>query len=126
MAGGALAKDLTDAHSRLSGAGVTGMIRNAPFPSMKQAFAEKPFTEKELFDLTAFLQHVDSKKASRRDRNYGATLFFSGLGGAVVLFGLLSGVWLRTKKRSVNDAIYRRQVKSNWEDRDDPKQGGQL
>jgi cytochrome c2 len=123
MAGGALAKDLTDAYSRLSGAGVTAMMASSPYPAMKQAFEGKPLTDEELFDLTAFLQYVDNESASQRGRRYGVRLFFSGLGGAIVLVGLFSGVWLFSKKRSVNHAIYERQVKSTWET-DDSKQGG--
>ena len=116
MAGGALAKDLTDAYSRLSGAGLKAMIANSPFPAMKQAFEDKPLTEEELFDLTAFLQYVDSESTPERGRRYAMRLFLSGLGGAVFLVGLLSGVWFRSKKRSVNHTIYQRQVRSTWED----------
>jgi len=115
MSGGGLAKDLTDSHSRLSGAGVTGMIRSSPYPVMKQAFEDTPITDQELFDLTAFLAHVDTESDSQKGRDYFGRMLLSGLGGAVLLFGLLSGAWFRTKKRSVNHAIYERQVKSTWE-----------
>lgn len=115
VAGGALAKDLTDAYSRLSGPGVRGMIANSPFPAMKQAFEGKPLTEEELFDLTAFLQYVDGEGASTNVRSYRTRLFLSGFGGAVAMVLLFSGVWVRSKKRSVNHSIYQRQVKSTWE-----------
>lgn len=115
MSGGRLAKDLSDSYSRLSGAGVTGMIRSSPFPAMKQAFADKPITDQELFDLTAFLQHVDTERDSQRGKDYVAQMILLGIGGAGLLFGLLSGAWFRTKKRSVNHAIYSRQVRSTWE-----------
>jgi mono/diheme cytochrome c family protein len=124
MAGGALAKDLTDSYSRLSGVGVRAMIASSPYPAMRQAFDGKPLTNDELFDVTAFLQYVDSESASQRGTWYGARLFFSGLGGAIVLIGLFSGVWLRSKKRSVNHDIYERQVKSTWEDLDDSERMG--
>ena len=114
MAGGALAKDLTDAYSRLGGVGVKAMIATSPFPAMRQAFEGKALTGDELFDLTAFLSRVDDVGDSQRPPHYGARLFFSGLGGSIVLIGLLSGVWFRSKKRSVNHNIYKRQVKSTW------------
>ena len=114
MAGGALAKDLTDAYSRLSGAGVKAVMANAPFPVMKKAFDGKALTEEEKFDVAAFLQHVESESASQRGRDYGLSLFLSGLGGAIFLIGLFSGLWFHGKKRSVNHAIYERQVKSTW------------
>lgn len=115
MAGGALAKDLTDAYSRLSGAGVKAMMESPPFPAMKQAFQHKPLTEDEIFDIAAFLEYVDKETASQTNRLYAGRLFLSGLGGAAVLVGLLGGVWIRSKKRSVNHDIYERQVKSLWE-----------
>lgn len=115
ITGGTLAKDLTDSYSRLSGVGVKAMIASSPFPAMRQAFTDKPLTDDELFELTAFLQHVDSESGSQSGRRYAASLFFSGLGGAILLMGLFGGVWYRAKKRSVNHAIYERQVKSTWE-----------
>jgi cytochrome c2 len=115
ITGGTLAKDLTDSYSRLSGVGVKAMIASSPFPAMRQAFEGKPLTNDELFDLTAFLQYVGRERGSQGGRNYAASMFFSGLGGAILLIGLLGGVWYRAKKRSVHHAIYQRQVKSTWE-----------
>ena len=114
VAGGTLAKDLTNAHSRMGTASVKSIIANAPFPVMATAYEGKPLTDQEVIDLAAFLQNVDS--ASGGGPYYGARLFFSGLGGAVVLFGLFAGVRTRSKKNSVNHEIYERQVKSTWED----------
>jgi len=116
IAGGTLSKDLTDAHSRLSGAGVKAIMGSPPFPAMKQAFDGKPLTEAEIFDLTAFLQDVDSTSASQQDRQYAGALLLSGVGGLVLFIGLFFGVRVRSKKESVNHAIYVRQVKSTWED----------
>jgi mono/diheme cytochrome c family protein len=115
ITGGTLAKDLTDSYTRLSGVGVKAMMASSPFPVMRQAFEGKPLTDDELFDLTAFLQYVGSESGSQSGRRYGANMFFSGLGGAILLIGLFGGVWYRAKKRSVNHAIYERQVKSTWE-----------
>ncbi len=115
ITGGTLAKDLTDSYARLSGIGVKAMMASSPFPAMRQAFKGKPLTDDELFDLTAFLQYVGSESGTQSGRRYGARMFFSGLGGAILLVGLFGGVWYRAKKRSVNHAIYERQVKSTWE-----------
>lgn len=121
-AGGALAKDLTNAHTRLGQAGVKAIIANSPFAAMNQAFAGKRLTDAEVFDLAAFLQQTDG--ASGRGPHYGARLFFSGVGGAILLIGLFSGVWFRAKRRSVNHAIYERQVTSTWEVTDDSERTG--
>lgn len=114
-AGGALAKDVTNAHSRLGWAGLKAIIGNSPFPAMNKAFAGKPLTDDEVFDLAAFLQHVDGDDARIPGPRYGLRLFLAGLGGSILLIGLFGGVWIRGKRKSVNHTIYERQVKSTWE-----------
>ena len=114
VAGGALAKDLTNVYSRMEAAGVKAIIDNAPFPTMAKAYDGKPLSDQEIIDLAAFLQSVDG--GSKNGPFYGARLFFSGLGGAIVLFGLFAVVRTRSKKNSVNHEIYERQIKSTWED----------
>lgn len=112
MAGGALAIDLTDAFTRLNEAGVKAILNSPPFPAMKQAYRNKPLTDEEVFDLTAFLQYVDSVRDSQKGIDYSARLFTFGLGGAFVLMLLFGGVWMRGKRSSVNQKIYDRQIKS--------------
>ncbi len=112
MAGGALAKDLTDAFTRLGEAGVKAILGNPPFPAMKQAYQNRPLSEAEIFDLAAFLQHADQVRDSQQAKDYRSQLLFSGLGGALVLLLLFGGVWTRSKRGSVNRKIYERQIKS--------------
>jgi len=112
MGGGALAVELTDAYSRLGEAGVKAILANPPFPAMKQAYQNRPLTETEIFDLTAFLQHADQVRDTQQAKNYRTQLLFSGLGGAVVLLLLFGGIWTRSKHSSVNRKIYERQIKS--------------
>lgn len=112
IAGGALAIDLTDAFTRLNEAGIKAILASPPFPAMKQAYHNSALTEEEVFDLTAFLQHVDSVRDSQKAINYGGRLFGFGLGGALVLMVLFGGVWTRSKRSSVNQKIYDRQIKS--------------
>ncbi len=57
-AGGALGKDLTKAYSRLSATGIRAILSNPPFPAMNRAFANRPLTEDEIFDLLAYLRQV--------------------------------------------------------------------
>jgi len=115
MAGGALSKDLTDVHTRLGVAGVEALVANAPFPVMKEAFKGRELTEKEIFEVASFLEHVAGNTAAQRDRFYGVYLFLAGGGGAIVLMGLFGTLWIRVKRTSVNKDIYDRQVKSTWE-----------
>lgn len=112
MAGGALAKDLTDVFTRLNEAGVKAILVSPPFPAMKQAYQNFPLTEEEVFDLTAFLQHVDRISESQKVVNHGFRLFMFGLGAAFVLMVLFGGGWARSKRSSVNRKIYDRQIKS--------------
>ncbi len=112
LGGGALAKDLTDAYSRLGEAGVKAILGNPPFPAMKQAYQNRLLSEAEIFDLTAFLQHADQVSNTQQAKNYRTQLLFTGLGGAVVLLLVFGGVWTRSKRGSVNRKIYERQIKS--------------
>ena len=121
-AGGALARDLTNAHSRLGEAGVMAILTSPPFPAMNKAFAKVPLTRREVFQITAFLQSMDV--ASSKGPNYGTRLFVSGLGGAILLLGLFSGVWVRGKRRSVNHEIYDRQVRATWQRMSDSERNG--
>lgn len=112
MAGGALARDLTQAFTRLNDAGIRAVLGSPPFPAMQQAYQNKPLTQEEIFDLTAFLQEVDKKGAAPQQRNYALNLLVTGLGGALVLLIFFGGLWMRSKRHSVNKRIYERQTKS--------------
>jgi len=112
VAGGALAKDLTTAFTRLNEAGVKAILSNPPFPAMRQAYFNRPLTEDEVFDLAAFLQHADQVQTTQSAVNYGGILFFSGVGGVLLLLILFGGIWSHRKKNSVNQMIYERQLKT--------------
>ncbi|MFQ5569605.1 MAG: c-type cytochrome [Rhodothermales bacterium] len=112
MTGGSLAKDLTTAFSRLSGAGVQAMMSNPPFPVMRVAFEDKALTEDEIADLVAFLQVTDSQHQTQVTGNYGRTLLLAGLIGFAVLLGFFAFLGMSRTKRTVNHEIYARQIKS--------------
>ena len=113
LAGGALAKDLTDAYGRLTADGVKGILGAPPFPAMKQAFQNNPLTEDEIFKLTAFMQSANDEQGKQHPVNYGRWMLSAGLIGAFMLMGVYPALWFRRKKRTVNTRIYNRQVKSN-------------
>jgi mono/diheme cytochrome c family protein len=112
MTGGALAKDLTSAYSRLTGNGIQAMMASPPFPMMRTAFEGKSLTDEEMSFLVAFLRSVDEKQATQEVRNYGNTLLSAGLIGVVILLGFFSLIGIRSTKRTVNHKIYDRQIKS--------------
>jgi mono/diheme cytochrome c family protein len=112
IGGGILAKDLTSVFSSMGGDGVRAILGQPPFPVMEQAYKSHPLTNRERFVLIAFLQHADKQKAFQQPGDVGAKLFFGGLGGLGLLLALYGLIWARRKKRSVNDEIYRRQIRS--------------
>jgi mono/diheme cytochrome c family protein len=107
--GGALARDLTKVFSRMGAAGVGAMLSTPP-QIMEQAYRGTPVTPDEIRQLTGFLQEVDKSEAQPRD--YGIMLLGGGVGGVIVLMLLYGVFWGRRKKRSVNQDIYDRQIRS--------------
>ncbi|MCB9503219.1 MAG: cytochrome c [Deferribacteres bacterium] len=112
ITGGVLAVDLTEVYTRIGIAGVQAILGSPPFPAMREAYSGKSLEVDEIKDLTAFLKLADEIKKTQEGTNYGMTLLFSGFGGAFVLLLLFGGLLTRTKRGSVNQEIYARQIKS--------------
>jgi mono/diheme cytochrome c family protein len=112
IGGGVLAKELTTVFSRLNEPGVSAILGSPPFPVMKEAYKDKALTEEEVRALVAFLQYADKEHFYQQPRDYGVRLFYTGLGGAVIVFVFFGLVGRRRKKKSVNQDIYDRQIKS--------------
>ena len=112
IGGGILAKELTTVFSRMGGEGVRAILGGPPFPVMQIAYKGMPFTDDEIHALVGFLQYADREHAYQQPRDYGWGLFVAGVGGVSVLMGFYSVLGRRRKKRSVNQDIYDRQIKS--------------
>jgi hypothetical protein len=110
--GGILAADLTQSFSRMGKQGLESMLAEAPFPVMQFAYAGKTIKPEEIRALTGFLQRTEKEGDPQQTGNHGWSLFFGGAGGVVVLAGFFSLAGGRRKKRSVNQDIYDRQIKS--------------
>lgn len=125
LGGGILAKDLTTAFSRMGKQGVVAILGNAPFKVMALAYAQSPFTDDEIHAVAAFLEFADKRHRFEKPSEHGwstyiggsvtAGMVIAGTGGVVVLLGIFSLAGRRRKKRSVNQDIYDRQVKSESE-----------
>lgn len=112
MPGGLLAKDLTDVFSRMGGdAGIHGIMGAPPFPAMTQAYKDHPLTDKEIADITAFLNKVDKDKSNQVVASANP-LLAGGAIGTSVLFILIFVIWHARKRFSVKKDIYNRQIKS--------------
>ena len=107
--GGILAKDLTKAFSRLGGfAGIKGIIALSPFPSMLQTYKDHQVTEEENAQLELFLKSTDVQNPVQP---LMATNWFlqASLVAFFVIILIISGLWFRRKRLSVNIAILKRQ-----------------
>lgn len=112
IGGGLLAKDLTNAYSRLNAAGIDAIISNPPFPVMKSAFNQKQLTKNEKYYLLAFLKQADYDAIYQNQVNYNEQFLYSGIIGVAFLFGIFGIVWFKRKKGSVKQDIFKRQLKS--------------
>jgi len=106
--GGLLAADLTKSFTKIGGLnGIKGILEFPPFPAMKDAYKNAPLTEDESIKLQVFLKHADENEvvseASISD------LMKQGIFGVVILLVVISLVWFKRKKRSVNYQIIKRQ-----------------
>lgn len=110
IAGGLLAKDLTNVHPRMGGdAGLKGILGAPPFPAMTEAYKNKPLTEKEIYALTAFLNKVNKDNNNAASVNPLLTWGFAGLAAWICVVFIL---WYNRKKNTVKLKIYERQVRS--------------
>lgn len=101
--GGLLAKDLTTAFSRLSAAGVDGILRNPPFPAMVNAFGSAQLTDQEVKDILAFLYYADSKgEVQLSPLQTQFDLLIGIIVGINIALGIFFFMWQRVKKYSVN------------------------
>ena len=112
IAGGGLAKDLSDAYDRLGKIGIEAMIIGLPFPQMKSSYQNYLITEAEAFQLTAYLKDVSKERFYQYGTSYQSILLIWGIIGSIILMGVFPLFWYKRKKESVNKRIYERQIKS--------------
>ncbi|MCE7862946.1 MAG: hypothetical protein DYG99_05315 [Bacteroidetes bacterium CHB5] len=112
IGGGLLAKDLTDAFSRMNEAGISAILTSPPFPAMREAYQNAPLTEEEAYNLVAFLKKADEDQYGQNYRNYQHYFLIAGGFSFIVLLGVYTTIWSKRKKQSVNQKIYDRQIYS--------------
>lgn len=110
IGGGLLAKDLTDAFSRMNEAGIKAILTSPPFPAMKEAYQNSPLTEEESYNVTAFLKQADEDQYGQHARNWQQYFLIAGGLGFVLLMGVFSIAWSYRRKQPVNQKIYDRQA----------------
>ena len=103
-------KDISTSFSDLGERGVAAILSNPPFPVMAQAFNGHQLEDEEIHDLLIYLQDTSAKYSKKRHMSSGYILY--GVLGAFTLFLVYGGLWYNRKTQSVNNSIYRRQIKS--------------
>ncbi len=106
------AKDVMASFETLGEAGVSAILKTPPYPVMAESFNGHELTDAERHDLLAYLR--DAKVLAP---NMGLSSMYSNflsvsLMGGVFLFVLYSLFWFNRKGGSVNEKIYKRQMKS--------------
>lgn len=106
---GTLAKELSETYEIMGSAGVSGIIRNSPFPVMNKAYQDHSITEEEVIDLTAYLRYVSEQRVYQHPQDIDVA--FVGLGSFIFVLIMLSTIFLYfgRKKDTVNHKIFSRQ-----------------
>lgn len=112
IGGGLLAKDLTEAFTRLNENGIKAMVSNPPFPAMRKAYNSKPISTDEAYLLTAFLKYADKERYYQQSRNYKTMFLVAGVVTLIILLLSYTIYWRKRKATSVNQKIYDRQLSS--------------
>ena len=115
ISGGKLAKDLTMYGGKSMAPTVGMMITSSeamPSPLMARAYRGHEITKEESNAIVEFFKTVDPKST---DSGTGNLFWLIGLLGAGGIFGGLRVIGRdKTKSKSVNQAIFNRQLKSKW------------
>jgi len=112
IGGGLLAKDLTEAFTRLNENGIKAMLTNPPFPAMREAYQNHPISDDEAYLITAFLKYADAQQYYQHHRDYSARFLYTGLAGFVILLSVFALIWRNRKSSAVNKRVFERQLKS--------------
>lgn len=114
--GGTLAVNLTEAFDQLGADGIIGVLprkgTESPFPLMQEAFQGHELTDEESNALVAFLQDANAKSAEQKPNHMSNNMLVGGVAGVVALLLFFSLTGRGRKRRSVNQRIYDRQLRS--------------
>ena len=92
IAGGLLAKDLTNVYGRLGDQGLDAALKSPAFPVMNKIFAERPLQPDEVFALRAFLYDANRKEPAAED---ALSLPLVACLGTIAVLIALNAAWAR-------------------------------
>lgn len=110
--GGSLAKELTTVHGNMGDAGIKGILSSPPFPAMATTYKEKAITDEEIYQITAFLNHVNKERIYQHHTKYEGYLIYGGGLGVLCLLCGIYFIWLNRKKQGVKHKIFERQTRT--------------
>ncbi|MEZ5082830.1 MAG: c-type cytochrome [Bacteroidales bacterium] len=102
FSGGTLAKNLTESWDIMGSAGVAAVIRNSPFPVMNKAYSNRPLTEKEVIDLTAYLKSVSQERYYQRSSDFSLAFAIFGIVFFLIIFIITIALYFKRKSYPVN------------------------
>ncbi len=113
ISGGTYGLELTKMYETFGAEALHTFIGNSPFPVMKAAFDNRPITDEEVKQLTAYLQYTSDTSATQATSvAAGLQFLWIGLGGLILILVVIYLSWRKRKMGSVNKKIYRRQLQS--------------
>lgn len=111
IAGGLLAKDLTNVYSRMGDAGISGIVSAPPFPAMASAYGNNAITEEEVKQLNAFFKFSDETSATQQRSMGYDILIVGGIIGLVTWLIIIAIIWNKRKREMVKKDIFKRQLR---------------
>ena len=109
-----MAKDLTMAYERLGGGvSIMGLLSAAPFPAMAAAYGDKPLTEQEVKQLTAFLKDAKSAGVDGTGAAGNKVFYAYGIIILLVLLIIIQLLWAKRSSGTIRKNIFERQITTN-------------
>lgn len=112
--GGFLGIGLTNSYTTLNGD--NGLLKQLKSPAdirMKITYADNPITDDEMKSIILLLEKADNEKEYQIAGANRLILLEFGLIGLVVIFLIISLLWIKRKKGNVKEDIYDRQLKTS-------------
>jgi hypothetical protein len=111
FSGGTLAKNLTESWDNMGSAGVAAVVRNSPFPVMNKAYLDRPLTEEEVINLTAYLKSVSQERYYQRSSDFSLAFGIFGFVFFVMILIVTIALYFKRKSYPVNFDILNRPSK---------------
>lgn len=106
-------KDITNTFAVMGEPGMTSIITNPPFPVMAASYKNNPLKPEEVRALLAYLDHASKAKTDEVVYLTGSGFLAYSVLGAVALVFVFSLFWFKRKTESVNEHVFKRQIKSS-------------